>query len=30
VSKIFGGTLSRIVIDHKNDHPPSPSSAPSN
>jgi hypothetical protein len=29
----FGDTLSRIVIDHKNDHPPSSSSsasAPSN
>jgi hypothetical protein len=24
-SKIFGDTLSRIVIDHKNDHPPPPS-----
>jgi hypothetical protein len=28
VSKIFGDTLSRIVIDYKNDHPPPP--APSN
>ena len=24
VSKFFGDTLSRIVIDHKNDHPPPP------
>jgi hypothetical protein len=28
-SKFFGDTLSRIVIDHKTYHPPSPSSAPS-
>jgi hypothetical protein len=24
VSKFFGDTVSRIVIDHKNDHPPPP------
>jgi hypothetical protein len=30
VSKFFGDTLSRIVIDHENDHHPPSSPAPSN